>query len=44
MTAIVEYVTLNVFLLADVVELADTPDLGSGGATHASSSLVIRTN
>ena len=29
---------------ADMVELVDTPDLGSGGASHGGSSPSIRTN
>ena len=31
-------------LFADMVELADTPDLGSGAVRHTGSSPAIRTN
>ena len=33
-----------VVLYADMVELADTPDLGSGGKNRAGSSPVVRTS
>ena len=36
-------VTLHLSQPAKVAELADAPDLGSGGVTHESSSLSFRT-
>ena len=37
-------ITLHLSQPAKVAELADAPDLGSGGVTHESSSLSFRTN
>ena len=38
------YLRLKYGIFADMVELADTSDLGSGAARRKSSSLFIRTN
>jgi hypothetical protein len=35
---------LSAVSIANVAELVDAPDLGSGGATRASSSLAFRTS